>query len=81
MKHGINILHQSVLINWNETYALDENGNQVYNIGDGYAGFKRVQTDDEGNILYNKTEQRDVDGISELFLHICIHTPEKEMFW
>ncbi len=59
-------------ISWNETYALDENGNQVYNIGDGYAGFKRVQTDDEGNILYNKTEQRDVDGN-------IVYTSEQDM--
>lgn len=49
-------------ISWNETYSLDENGKQVYNIGDGYAGFKRVQTDKDGNIVYNKKPQTDVDG-------------------
>lgn len=49
-------------ISWTETYSLDENGKQVYNIGDGYAGFKRVQTDDDGNIVYNKIGQTDVDG-------------------
>lgn len=49
-------------ISWTETYSLDENGKQVYNIGDGYAGFKRVQTDKDGNIVYNKIGQTDVDG-------------------
>lgn len=46
-------------ISWTETYDLETG---EYNIGDGYAGFKRVQTDDDGNIVYNKIGQTDVDG-------------------
>ena len=48
-------------ISWNETYTLVD-GKQEYNIGDGYAGFKRVETDDDGKIVYNKIPQTDVDG-------------------
>lgn len=46
---------------WTETYTLID-GKQEYNIGDGYAGFRRAETDENGNILYNKKKQTDVDG-------------------
>lgn len=46
---------------WTETYTLVD-GKQEYNIGDGYAGFKRVKTDEDGNIVYNKKQQTDADG-------------------
>lgn len=48
-------------ISWVETYTIVD-GQQEYNIGDGYAGFKRAQIDADGNIIYNKKQQTDVDG-------------------
>lgn len=46
-------------VSWTETYSLDE---KVHNIGDGYAGFKRAETDDDGNIVYEKKKQTDAVG-------------------
>lgn len=36
--------------------------NAIGIVGDGYAGFKRAKTDDDGKIVYNKIPQTDVDG-------------------
>lgn len=44
---------------WNEATIKN---NAIGIVGDGYAGFKRVQTDKDGNIVYNKKPQTDVDG-------------------
>ncbi|CDE89240.1 TPA: hypothetical protein CPT81_06400 [Candidatus Gastranaerophilales bacterium HUM_20] len=44
---------------WTETYTLDEDGNKVYSIGDGYAGYARTDEngdyikDASGNIIYD----------------------------
>lgn len=37
---------------WTETYTLDDKGNKVYSIGDGYAGYAR--TDENGNYVKDK---------------------------
>lgn len=58
-------------ISWTETYTLVD-GKQEYNIGDGYAGFKRVQTDADGNIVYNQVQEKDIDGN-------IVYTSEQEM--
>ena len=47
---------------WTETYTLDENGNQVYNIGDGYAGYRKVKTDEDGNVAYHQVVEKNKDG-------------------
>ena len=48
-------------ISFTETYAYGTDGTSVddYSIGDGYAGFKRVQTDANGNIIYEKKDLKD----------------------
>lgn len=44
---------------WTETFTLDDNGNKVYGIGDGYAGYARTDENGEyikdasGNIIYD----------------------------
>ncbi len=47
-----------------ETYAYGTDGTSVddYSIGDGYAGFKKAQTDENGNILYEPKDLEDEFG-------------------
>ena len=51
-------------ISWNETVAQggDINNPDDYNIGDGYAGFKRAKTDENGNIIYKQKQKVDNNG-------------------
>ncbi len=49
-------------IAWVETYTTLDDGTKEYNLGDGYAAFKRVETDKDGNIVYNKIGQTDANG-------------------
>ena len=48
-------------ISWTETVAQggDINNPDDYNIGDGYAGFKRAKTDENGNIIYKQKQKVD----------------------
>ena len=51
-------------ISWTETVAQggDINNPDDYNIGDGYAGFKRAKTDENGNIIYKQKQKVDNNG-------------------
>lgn len=51
-------------ISWTETVAQggDINNPDDYNIGDGYAGFKRAKTDENGNIIYKQKQKVDENG-------------------
>ncbi len=51
-------------ISWTETVAQggDINNPDDYNIGDGYAGFKRAKTDENGNIIYKQKPKVDENG-------------------
>ena len=51
-------------ISFTETYAYGTKGtsDDDYSIGDGYAGFIKTKTDENGNILYNKKDLEDEFG-------------------
>ena len=51
-------------ISWTETVAQggDINNPDDYNIGDGYAGFKRAKTDENGKIIYKQKQKVDNNG-------------------